>query len=512
VSAGRVYLVGAGPGDPGLLTLRGQRCLGLADVVVYDYLADPALLAFAPPAAERVCVGKHGGGERTRQEDINALLIERARAGAVVVRLKGGDPFLFGRGGEEAEELERAGIAWEVVPGVTSGIAVPAYAGIPLTHRDYASTVAFVAAYDYQDEPSVRWEELARSAGTLVLFMTSRQLTHNMQRLQAGGLPGDTPAAVIRWGTKARQETLVGTVATIGALAAERGLQPPALAVVGQVVGLRDRLAWFERKPLFGRRIVVTRARAQASSFGARLEDLGAEVVYCPTIEIAPPESWQPLDDAIAAAAELDWIVFTSVNGVEKFVERLDAAGRDLRALAGVRLAAIGPETARALRALHVRVEAMPEEYRAEGVLEVLGDVAGKRILLPRAAGARAILPLELERRGARVTEVVSYRAVPPRADVGGLRREIEAGDVDLVTFTSSSTVRHFDEMLDGRAAELLRRTVVGCIGPITAATARERGLAVAVQPGEYTIPAFVDAIRAHFSAAGAIAGSDGHG
>jgi uroporphyrinogen III methyltransferase/synthase len=497
--SGRVFLVGAGPGDPGLLTLKGRRCLEQAEVVVYDYLADPSLLAFAPPEAERVCVGKHGGGEKTKQEDINALLLDRARSGKTVVRLKGGDPFIFGRGAEEAEELWRAGIEFEVVPGVTSGIAVPAYAGIPLTHRDYSSTVAFIAAYEYQDEPALRWRELAKSVETLVLFMTTRQLKKNMRRLEEAGLSGDTPAAVIRWGTKARQETLTGTVATIGDLAAEQDLQPPALAVVGQVVRLREQLAWFERKPLFGRRIVVTRARRQASAFGARLEDLGADVLYFPTIEIAPPESWRPLDGAIAAVGAFDWIVFTSVNGVEKFVERFDHAGRDLRDLAGVRLAAIGPETARAVRALHLRVDAMPEEYRAEGVLEALGDVAGKSILLPRAAGAREILPRELQRRGARVAEVVSYRSVPSAGDTGEIRRALEAGELDLVTFTSSSTVRHFAEILGDAAVDLLRRTAVGCIGPITADTARELGVEVAVQPEEYTIPAFVAAIRAHF-------------
>lgn len=500
--SGRVFLVGAGPGDPGLLTIKGQRCLARADVVVYDYLADPGLLAFAPPEAECLLVGKHGGGQKTRQEDINALMIARAGAGKTVVRLKGGDPFIFGRGGEEAEALAQAGIEFEVVPGVTAGTAVPAYAGIPLTHREHSSSVAFLAAYEYpdKDEPAVRWKELAHSFGTLVLFMTTRQLGANMQRLLDAGLAGETPVAVIRWGTKSRQETIAGTVATIGAIAAERDLQPPALAVVGQVVALREKLRWYERKPLFGRRIVVTRARRQASSFGALLEELGADVIYFPTIEIATPESWEPLDRAVAEAGDFDWIVFTSVNGVEKFIERFDFAGRDLRELGGVRLAAIGPETARAVRALHLRVDAVPDEYRAEGVLEALGDVARMRILLPRAAGAREILPQELERRGAQVTEVVSYRSVVPQRGGDDLRRQLEAGEVDLITFTSSSTARHFADIFGADAAALLQRTAVGCIGPITADTVREIGADVAVQPAKYTIPDFAAAIRAYFA------------
>jgi uroporphyrinogen III methyltransferase/synthase len=501
--SGRVYLVGAGPGDPGLLTLKGRRCLERAEVIVYDYLADRSLLAFAPPGAATICVGKHGGGQRTEQEEINRLLLEHARAGKTVVRLKGGDPFIFGRGAEEAEELARHGIPFDIVPGVTSGTAVPAYAGIPLTHRDLSSTVAFIAGYEYPEkaEPTVPWTQLARGIETLVLFMTTRQLRHNMQRLIAAGLDPDTPAAVIRWGTRAGQETIVGTAATIGDLAARRRLQPPALAVIGQVVRLRETLRWFERKPLFGRRIVVTRAREQASRFGSILEDWGAEVVYFPTIEIRPPESWEALDRAIAAIADFDWVVFTSVNGVAAFVGRLDVAHRDLRTLHGVRIAAIGPETARAVEQLHLRVAAMPCEYRAEGVLTALGDVRGRRILLPRAAGARAILPRELERRGAQVTEVLAYRSVSPQHDTGALRRALEAGEIHLVTFTSSSTVRHFAQMFpEGDILRLLANTEVGCIGPITAATAEEVGLRVALQPVEYTVPAFAEAIRAHYA------------
>jgi len=503
---GRVYLVGAGPGDPGLLTVKGLRCLQRADLVVYDYLADVALLEHAPGGADLICVGKHGGGQKTPQEHINRLLAEGAKAGRAVVRLKGGDPFIFGRGGEEAEFLASENIPFEVVPGVSAGTAVPAYAGIPLTHRDYSSSVAFLAGYEYgeKDEPAVHWDELARGVGTLVLFMTTRQLGRNMKRLIAGGLDPTTPVAVIRWGTKTSQETLVGTAATIGEIVAARNLQPPALAVVGRVVSLREKVRWFEDLPLFGRRIVVTRARSQASALASLLEEWGAEVPCFPTIEIATPESWAPLDAAIAEVGTFDWVIFTSVNGVRSFVARLDANQADLREMKGARIAAIGPETARAIRDLHVRVDVVPNDYRAEGVLAALGNVRGAKILLPRAAGAREILPRTLRDRGAEVREVIAYRSVRPAADPTPLRAALEAGKVDMVTFTSSSTVRHFVEMFPpGEAVRLLARTAVGCIGPITADTAAELGMRVAIQPDTYTIAAFAEAIRAHFCRGG---------
>ncbi|GIW41274.1 MAG: uroporphyrinogen III methyltransferase [Candidatus Binatia bacterium] len=496
---GKVYLVGAGPGDPGLLTLRGRRCLEKADVVVYDYLADPSLLRFAPPGAELVCVGKHGGGPKWQQEDIHTLLVERAKAGKTVVRLKGGDPFIFGRGGEEAEELGRHGIPFEVVPGVTAGVAVPAYAGIPLTHRDHSSSVAFLAGYEYPDkaEPAVPWEHLARSVGTLVLFMTTRQLRRNMERLLAAGLDPGTAVALVRWGSRAAQTTIVGTVSDIAEKAEAARIQPPALAVVGNVVRLREKLAWFEQKPLFGRRIVVTRAREQAGELGEPLEELGAEVLYLPAIEILPPESFGPLDAAIRGIREFDLLVFTSANGVRFFFERLDALGRDIRELGPLRLAAIGSETARALERKHLRVDVVPGEFRAEALAEALGRVEGMRILLPRAVGARPFLPRELEGRGARVHEVPAYRVVRPRVDLEPLRRLLAAGEPPLLTFTSSSTVRNFLSLAREEGfLEEVRTCRVACLGPVTAETARESGLRVDVQPETYTIPAFVRAIE----------------
>ncbi|MFQ5667687.1 MAG: uroporphyrinogen-III C-methyltransferase [Candidatus Binatia bacterium] len=503
--AGKVYLVGAGPGDPGLLTLTGKRCLERADVVVYDYLANPRLLDYVPAAAERRLVGKHGGGARVAQETINELLVERARAGKVVVRLKGGDPFIFGRGGEEADAVRRAGIDFEIVPGVSSAIAVPAYAGIPLTHRQLASNVIFTTGYEQpgKTQPAVRWSELARSGSTLVILMTQRQLRANMAKLVAGGLPTQTPVAVIQWGTRTSQRTVVGTVTTIARLAEEHLIKPPAIAVVGAVVKLRDALNWFERKPLFGRRIVVTRPRRQVAEFAELLEAWGAEVVAFPTIETVPPATLAPLDDAIRRAPEFDWVVFTSANGVRVFFERLRTLGADVRAWHRARFAVIGPQTAKALQAYCVRVETIPEEFRAEAVVTALAriGVGGKRLLLPRAAGAREVLPRQLRELGATVEEVATYRTVAPGGSAAARRESLQAGNMDLVTFASSSSVRNFVAMFDGQVNQVLGRAVVGCIGPITAHTARSYGMEVAIQPPVYTIPAFVDAIVRYYAA-----------
>jgi uroporphyrinogen III methyltransferase/synthase len=497
--AGRVYLVGAGPGDPGLLTLKGKRCLEQADIVIYDYLANPRLLDHARPDAERILVGKHGGGTRVEQTAINQLIIDHARQGKTVVRLKGGDPFIFGRGGEEAAAAHAAGIDFEIVPGVTSAIAVPAYAGIPLTHRELASNVIFTTGYEYpsKTEPAVHWSELARSGSTLVILMTQRQLRNNMQQLVASGLDPKTPAAVIQWGTRADQYTVVGTAATIADLAERQAMKPPVLAVVGAVVALREQLNWFERKPLFGRRIVITRPRAQAAEFAELLEAWGAEIIPFPTIETVPPESFAPLDAAIRRAAEFDWVVFTSANGVRVFFARLQTLGADIREFHRAHFAAIGPQTARSLQAYCVRVESIPEEFRAEGVVAALAaaGVAGKRVLLPRAAGAREVLPIELRALGATVEEVVTYASVLPRMHAEELRELLLRGAADLVTFTSSSTVHNFVAAFDGAVDRVLAHTAIGCIGPVTADTARSYGLRVAIQPATYTIPAFVDAI-----------------
>jgi uroporphyrinogen III methyltransferase/synthase len=503
---GKVFLVGAGPGDPGLLTLKGKRCLERADVVIYDYLANPRLLDYAPAHAERVMVGKHGGGARVEQDVITRLIIEHAVRGKVVVRLKGGDPFIFGRGGEEAAAVQQAGIDFEIVPGVSSAVAVPAYAGIPLTHREFASNVIFATGYEYPNKPApaVHWTELARSGSTLVLLMATQQLRASMEKLLAGGLGADTPVALIRWGTRAAQRTIVGTVATIAALAAAHGIKPPAIAVVGQVVRLREALNWFERKPLFGRRIVITRPRAQAAEFADQLEAWGAEVIPFPTIETVPPSSMAALDAAIRRAAEFEWVVFTSANGVRVFFERLQTLGTDVRDWHRARFAAIGPQTAKALQAYCIHVETIPEEFRAEGIVAALAQagVAGARVLLPRAAGAREVLPAQLRELGAVVEEVATYAAVLPHAAAQELRDVLLRGEADLVTFTSSSTVHNFAAVFEGQVEQVLARAAVGCIGPITAETARSYGMTVSIQPESYTIPAFVEAIVRYYAAA----------
>lgn len=504
MQTGKVYLIGAGPGDPGLLTLKGKRCLEEADTVIYDYLVDPRLLVYARPDAELRYAGKRSGGDSMPQPEINRLMLDRALQGQTVARLKGGDPFLFGRGGEEAEELVAAGVPFEIVPGVTSALAVPAYAGIPVSHRDYASAVAIVSGHKevWENAPHLNWATLAGVGGTLVFLMGTRQLRNNMQRLIKFGLPDSTPVALIRWGTRPDQEVLTGTVGTIAGLAEERRFQPPAIAVVGEVVRLRERLRWFDTKPLFGKRIVVTRPRAQAASFVELLEQHGADVLLCPTIETVPLESYARLDAALDELATYAWLIFTSVNGVKYFFARLRDRRQDIRTLGAMRIAAIGPETARAVEGFQLHVDAVPQEYRAEAVIPVLGEVRGQRILLPRAAEARAVLPQELEALGAQVDEIAVYRTVRPLGtNLEELRRVLEQGKIDLVTFTSSSTVRNFVSLFpEDDLRTLLGSTAIGCIGPITAATAREYGLTVAVQPASYTVPAFAEAIVAYFS------------
>lgn len=501
---GIVYLVGAGPGSSGLITVEGVRCLGRADLVVYDALVNPLLLDHAPTRAERICVRTHGVGTRLQQSEIHALLIERARRGCSVVRLKNGDPFLLGGGGEEAAALAAAGIPFEVVPGVSAALAVPAYAGIPLTHPGMASSVTILNGYASRDEgePAVQWDVLARIGGTLVFLMPLRQLRSNMARLAEHGLPGDTPVAVIQWGTVAEQESVEGTVATIADEVEARRLGRPAVAIVGQVVRLRKTSSWAERKPLFGRRVVVTRPRAQAADFIDRLTTAGADVVPCPSIEIVPPSSFEALDAAINRIEEYDWLVFTSTNGVEIFFTRLATLGRDVRALHRARLAAVGPQTARALENRGLMVDVVPAEFRAEGVAEEMrrAGVAGARVLLPRAAGAREILPVMLREAEACVEEVASYDTALPRGGGDAVRHLLEAGAVDLVTFTSSSTVRNFLALLGENAVELLRRARIGCIGPITADTARAAGLTVDIQPSAYTVAALAEEIVNYFA------------
>ena len=495
-----IYLVGSGPGDPGLFTVKGVRFMEEADAVVYDRLAPEALLAYAKPEAERIYVGKKPGDPTMSQDDINALLVELGRSGKTVVRLKGGDPYVFGRGGEEALALIEAGLPFEVVPGVTSGVAAPAYAGIPVTHRNVSTSVAFVTGHEdpTKGRSDVDWKKLANGADTLVLYMGVGRLEEISAELIAAGKSPDTPVACIRWGTIPEQRTVTGTLEDIAGRVAEAGLKPPAITIVGDVVALRDEgLAWYERLPLFGRRVVVTRARAQAGELSAMLERLGAEVHEFPTIEIRPPEDYGPLDAAIRELDSFTWIVFTSVNGVEAFVERLRHHGLDLRAVPRhAKVAAIGPATAQKLDEAGLRVDVIPEEFRAEALIRALDVLAGERVLIPRAKVAREILPDKLREAGAEVVVPPAYESIPTSEGREELVRRLESGEIDCVTFTASSTVENFVGAFGAEeAARLLAGTRVASIGPITADTARKHGLRVDVEAEKYTIPGLVEAV-----------------
>jgi uroporphyrinogen III methyltransferase / synthase len=504
VKMGKVYLVGAGPGDPGLLTLRGKELLEQAEVVIYDYLANEEFLKFAPLIAERIYVGKKGGDHTMSQGDINQLLVEKGR-NRFVVRLKGGDPFVFGRGGEEAQVLAAEGIPFEVVPGVTAAIAVPAYAGIPLSHRDYAASMAFITGHERDDkaDSKIAWDRLATAVGTLVFFMGIKNLSEICRNLIDHGRAPETPVAVIRWGTTPEQQTVIGTLRDIAEKVVRANLKPPAITVVGEVVRLREELNWFEQRPLFGRRMVVTRAREQASDFKTVLAELGADCIEFPTIAIEPPPSWEALDAAINDVATYDWVIFTSVNGVHFFMERLRSAGRDVRDLHGVQLAAIGPKTAETIEQYGLRPDLVPKEYRAESILDGLsgGEIRRKRFLLPRAMAARDVLPETLRQWGAHVDVVPAYQTVLPPERSDEMMELLRAGKIDCLTFTSSSTVSNFFSMFEkGSLLPLLENVCIACIGPITAKTAEAHGLVVDVMPSEYTIAGLTEAIRTHFA------------
>ena len=495
--AGKVYLVGAGPGDPGLLTLKGKAALEHADCVVYDYLANDGLLSFARPESEKICVGKHGGERKISQEEINQLLITKAHEGKTVCRLKGGDPYVFGRGGEEAQELVKADVPFEVVPGVSSGHAVPAYAGIPVTHRDFASAVTFVTGNEdpTQKEQDIDWSQLATYRGTLVVFMGVKKLASITHALIAHGRDPQTPAALIRWGTRAAQEVFVGTLTDLPSKTA--GVKPPAIIIVGDVVKLREQLNWFERLPLFGKRIAITRTREQAGALRDELVALGAEVVEIPTIEIRPPASWEPLDDAIRRLPEFDYLLATSANGVRNFLARLEACGRDVRDLKGLTIGAIGPATAAEFAKSGIRVDLMPREYRAEGLLEALKecDLQGKAFLIPRAKVARDVVPRSLQEKGARVEVVEAYETVVPRLAPEELARLLTPPPA-MITFTSSSTASNFVRLVgEEQIAEVLRGVAIASIGPITSQTVRKLGLSVAIEASESTIPGLMRAI-----------------
>ncbi|MFO7875522.1 MAG: uroporphyrinogen-III C-methyltransferase [Desulfovermiculus sp.] len=497
----KVYLLGAGPGDPGLLTLKARDILAAADIVVYDYLASPGLLKHCRDDAQRIYVGKKGGEHTMSQADINSLLVDKARAGWCVARLKGGDPYVFGRGAEEAEDLVAAGIDFEIVPGVTSAVAAPAYAGIPLTHRLYSSSVTFITGHEdpSKEKSAHNWSALANSASTLVFFMGVKNLSSITDNLLQAGMDAQTPAALVRWGTTCQQQTLTARVQDIAPKAMEAGFRAPALLIVGQVVGLRDTLSWFEHKPLLGRGVVVTRAREQASALLQLLEGHGACCFEFPTIAISGLDDTQGIEEAVDRLSHYDWCIFTSVNGVKHFWSVLEKKSLDTRALGRARVGAIGPATAQALVDRGIRPDVVPDKYVAESVVQSLvhAGVKGTKVLIPRAEKAREILPEELVRAGAEVDVVPVYRTGLAEQTGEDILQAMQDGRIHYVTFTSSSTVDNFFRLIPAdRLHPFVHDQVkLACIGPITAKTLQGYGFTAHIQPREYTIPALAQAL-----------------
>ncbi|OGW05511.1 MAG: uroporphyrinogen-III C-methyltransferase [Nitrospinae bacterium RIFCSPLOWO2_12_39_16] len=516
----KVYLIGAGPGDPGLLTLKGKRCIEEANVIIYDHLVNKKLLEFAKDGAEIIYVGKVGGKHTKSQEEINLLLVTKAKEGKIVARLKGGDPFIFGRGGEEALELVSHKIPFEVIPGITAATSVPAYAGIPLTHRDFNSSIALITGHE---DPSkggskIEWKGLSTCIENLIFFMGAKNLTNIVKKLIENGRKPDTPIAVIRWGTTPLQETIVGRLNDITEKA--KNVRPPAIIVVGGVVALREKLNWFEKKPLFGKRILITRPRGQTKSFVELLENEGAIIMQMPTIETVPPDSWDALDNAINRLDTYQWLIFTSANGVRFFIERLKANKKDIRELKGIKICAIGPKTAASVESFGIRVDAVPEKYIAEGVIEEMKKhgIEGKKILLPRASVARDILPLELKKMGAEIDVVDAYKTVKSVEKASDIKNMIRKEKIDVITFTSSSTVKNFmsyfnlpppllrKEGIKGRSnfdrgddRKMLKNITIASIGPITAKTVEEFGLKNNIVSDEHTIERFTEKIIEYF-------------
>jgi uroporphyrinogen III methyltransferase/synthase len=497
---GKCCLVGAGPGDLGLVTLRAKECIEQAEVIVYDYLCNPEMLKWAPENAEIIYAGKKAGAHTLTQEEINALLVEKALAGKNVVRLKGGDPFVFGRGAEEAQALAAARIPFVVVPGITSAIAGPAYAGIPVTHRGKNSHVTFLTGHEDPEkaESSIDFSALARLGGTQVMLMGVERIESIAREMLVKGMGRDLPVALIRWATTGRQETLVGTLENIAERVATSGFTAPAVAVFGEVVALREQLNWFEDRPLSGKRIVVTRTRTQAGVLSEELRALGADVIELPTIRIEPPTDLRAFAELVQEAHAYDWIVFTSPNGVTAFFDLFYKLYHDAREIGGARIAAIGAATAQRIKEFRLHVDLQPEEFVAEALVREFrkeGGVENLRILLARAEKARDLLPKELSALGAIVDEGFAYRTVPETRDETGARRRLLEEGADLITFTSSSTVENFLAL----GLPWPARMQVASIGPVTSKTARDRGLEVAVEARRHDIPGLVEAVRKFF-------------
>ncbi len=501
---GKVYLVGAGPGDPGLITVRGKYLLEKAEVVVYDYLASSKLLKHTAPNAELIYVGKKGGVRHpVPQDQINQILVDKAKAGKVVVRLKGGDPFIFGRGGEEIQELFDVNIPFEIVPGVTSATAAATYAGIPITHRDFTASVAFITGHEdpNKERSNVDWSKLATGVGTLVIYMGIKNLPIIVENLISHGRDPKTPVAVVRWASTPEQRSVVGTLENIAEVVKENNITPPSLIIVGEVVSLRDTINWYEKRPLFGKKIIVTRTREQASDLVAALEEQGANAIECSTINIEPADSYDILDSEFECIDEYHWILFTSLNSIKYFFKRMYDKGLDARDLKGPSIGVVGKSTADLLHKYGLNADLIPPTFTGEGLAQSLLDqgVEGRNILIPRALHGREILPETLRGAGARVTVAPVYKNVLPEDRKEALREELEKKDVDMITFSSSSTVRNFLSMVNAGSQEELRKLLDGVkiasIGPITGKTVTDNGLQVDLQPEQFTIPDLVDAI-----------------
>ncbi|VAV82814.1 Uroporphyrinogen-III methyltransferase / Uroporphyrinogen-III synthase [hydrothermal vent metagenome] len=501
---GKVYFVGAGPGDPGLVTLSAVRALAKADVVIYDFLANKRLLEYAVRAKETIYVGKKGGSRYTTQEHINKLLLKHAGAGKMVVRLKGGDPFVFGRGGEEALVVQEKSIPFEVIPGVSSAVAAAAYSGIPLTHRGVASSVSIITGQESARKAvtSIDWGGVASGKSTLVVLMGWKNLPLIVKRLLKEGAKPSIPVAVIRWGTLPLQKCVTARLDTVVQVVKDEGILPPVAIVVGNVVKLRERLNWFESRPLHGKNILVTRASMQSGAFAGLLEERGASVEAVALLKTVAPSSYAPLDKAIRRLASYDWAVFTSVNGVEYFIRRLYKKGYDLRELKGVRLAAIGKATEAALRARGLRVDLVAKDFRAEGLIAALkGKVKGRKFLLPRAEKAREVLPEYIEAKGGTIDIAPVYRTIKPRKEGERIRERLLERGYDVVTFTSSSAVKNFVSLLKKtEIAGLMIGVTVACIGPVTAEAARAAGIKVDIMPKSATVPEMAEAIADFYS------------
>lgn len=501
---GRVYLVGAGPGDIGLLTVKGMKCLQRADAVVYDFHVNAQVLNYIKHDAEFIYAGKRGGHHTMTQDEINKVLVEKAKEGKVVCRLKGGDPFVFGRGGEEAEALAENNIDFEVVPGVSSAVAAPAYAGIPITHRGYSSSFAVIPGYEdmTKEESAIDWSKLATGAGTLIFLMAVKNMDVLVKKLMENGRSPDTPVAVIRWGTRPDQKTITGTLKNITGIVKEKDIKPPAVMVVGEVVKLRKRLMWYEKKPMFGHRVLVTREHAGGFE---PLEELGAEMIEFPTIEIAPPENYDELDSAINKIEAYNWIIFTSGNGVEYFLKRLMEKDKDIRDLKGIRICAIGTKTAAEIKKYGIKVDLIPEEFNAEGLIEAFlkiqnsklknKSLKGIKILLPRAEKAREIFPEKVRELGGEIDVPAAYRAVKPEMHGKRLKRFLKEGRISVATFTSASTFDNFMKIIGEDADELLKDVAIAVIGPVTARAVEKAGLKVQIMPETATIEAMVEEI-----------------